>query len=287
MSTLIPALQRTDARLRKAAFLLSSRWEVRRRGTPDAWRILFSPKPGWEDALRKGFAGSPHTLSFAPLEGQALADADLVVPLDIEPLLGLRRQPQALWADNPLPLPSAESVLLCDDKQHFYRHLEQAGFTHAMPRIAEAGVLALPFIVKRRHDVMGQHCHVVRDETDLRRYAPLFADPDYFCQALVRGEEEFATHLLFRGGRIEHALNIRYRFTGDTPVKGKTPASWAPVAARHLALFGDMLSALGFEGLCCVNYKEEGGAPKVFEINPRFGGSLCPYFFTFVRHLQG
>ncbi|MGL6071044.1 hypothetical protein, partial [Craterilacuibacter sp.] len=219
-------------------------------------------------------------------EGAILAEADLVVPLDIEPLLALRQQPRAVWENNPIPLPSTRSIQLCDDKLVFYRHLLAAGFGRELPRIAEAGLLKTPFILKKRQDVMGQHCYVVHNQQDLQRYAPLLDDPDYFCQTLVTGDEEFATHLLVRDGRVEHALNIRYRFAGNTPVKGKDPAFRAPVPARHLALFGEMLAALGFEGLCCFNYKEEGGKPLVLEINPRFGGSLCPYFFTFVHHLQ-
>jgi predicted ATP-grasp superfamily ATP-dependent carboligase len=35
-----------------------------------------------------------------------------------------------------------------------------------------------------------------------------------------------------------------------------------------------------------VNYKVVRGLPYILEINPRFGGSLTPYFFSFIRHLK-
>jgi len=28
------------------------------------------------------------------------------------------------------------------------------------------------------------------------------------------------------------------------------------------------------------------GRPYILEINPRFGGTLGPYFFSFIRHLN-
>lgn len=35
------------------------------------------------------------------------------------------------------------------------------------------------------------------------------------------------------------------------------------------------LEALEFEGTACVDYRVVSGQPVLFEINPRFGGSLC------------
>ncbi len=55
--------------------------------------------------------------------------------------------------------------------------------------------------------------------------------------------------------------------------------------ATHLPLFRDMLNAVGYEGLCCVNYKLQDGRVRFLEINPRFGASLAPWFFAMVRAL--
>ncbi|MGH8049795.1 MAG: hypothetical protein ACREPB_03945, partial [Arenimonas sp.] len=37
---------------------------------------------------------------------------------------------------------------------------------------------------------------------------------------------------------------------------------------------------------CCFNYKVRDGQAMILEINPRFGGSLCQYFISFIRHLD-
>jgi predicted ATP-grasp superfamily ATP-dependent carboligase len=54
----------------------------------------------------------------------------------------------------------------------------------------------------------------------------------------------------------------------------------------YIDIFSDLLNAIGFEGLCCIDYKVKNGIPYIFEINPRFGGSLSFYFFSFLRHLN-
>ena len=46
-----------------------------------------------------------------------------------------------------------------------------------------------------------------------------------------------------------------------------------------------MLRAIGYDGLGCANYKFEQGRLQLIEINPRLGGSLCDYFFSFLRSM--
>jgi len=51
-------------------------------------------------------------------------------------------------------------------------------------------------------------------------------------------------------------------------------------------MFASMLATIGFEGLCCVNYKLERGVPRVFEINPRMGWNLCAHFAELIPLLE-
>jgi len=130
-------------------------------------------------------------------------------------------------------------------------------------------------------------CYVVRDLKDELTFSQQINDPAYFCQELIPGSSEFATHILFMGGRIVKALNVRYEFETETPIKGQNHFLYTVIhRCPYLKLFARMLRAIDFEGLCCVNYKVEGGRPLLLEINPRFGGSLAPYFFSFLRHLR-
>ena len=67
---------------------------------------------------------------------------------------------------------------------------------------------------------------------------------------------DFRERYFVKGSRCEHSA------TGEISM----PAPY---------LFSDMLTKLHYTGTCCFNFKMEAGEPLIFEINPRFGGSLC------------
>ena len=46
---------------------------------------------------------------------------------------------------------------------------------------------------------------------------------------------------------------------------------------RFTPEFQSILRFIGFNGLCCVNYKLRNERPVILEINPCFGASLCPF----------
>ena len=128
---------------------------------------------------------------------------------------------------------------------------------------------------------------MVRNHHDEWKLRDQLSDPAFYRQEIIRGRNEFATHILFTENRIVKSLDVRYEFESDIPIKGQDRPLYTAVGkCDYLDLFATILRSIGFEGLCCVNYKVVDGRPYIFEINPRFGGTLCPYFFSFIRHLD-
>lgn len=246
-------------------------------------RILFPPTT-MEADLRRGFRHRGDLLRFAEPTAEALCACDLVVPLSLKDLARLRES-GPLLERNPLPFPAPECVDLCNDKLAFNRAMVAAGFADCVPEIADA--LPYPYVLKKRIDAWGDNTHVVAGAEDERRLGALLHDPDYFRQSFVPGQREYAAHLLVLGGRIAAALAVEYGFAHDLHKKCREqPPQYRRLRrATHLPLFRDMLAAIGYEGLCCVNYKLEGGRVRLLEINPRFGASLAPWFFVMLRAL--
>jgi predicted ATP-grasp superfamily ATP-dependent carboligase len=250
-----------------------------------AKKILFSGKPGWIDDIKDGFRQLPHQIESGPITKDSFQRYDIVVPLSLPAQEEARRHsPQE---KNALPLPTEESVHLCDDKFEFNQALVKAGFGQYIPKMAQGLALAPPYILKKRIGEWGTDCYIIRNSGDEEAQLDRITDPKYFCQELITGFTEFATHILLIDGRIVKALNIKYEFAIDTPIKGQD-ANLLKVVYRcpYLDLFARVLRTIQFEGLCCVNYKVAKGQPFLLEINPRFGGSLAPYFFSFIRHLR-
>jgi carbamoylphosphate synthase large subunit len=153
-----------------------------------------------------------------------------------------------------------------------------------MPRVGKN--LKIPYIVKRKVAHMGMDCYVIDTPEKEKEHLHEINHPDFFCQEIVPGKKEYATHLIFRDGKMVCALNVVYIFSTPFYVKGVDKFIGNKIGkCPHLDLFTDILNAINFEGICCFNYKEIDGKPYVFEINPRFGGSLSMFFFAFLRRL--
>ncbi len=248
-------------------------------------RILFSKRQDWEPVLREALRPSPHIPVFADFADATLEACDVLVPLtiaDLEFLDAARRRVSC----NPLPIPSLASVRLCNDKLLFAETLLDHGFGDFIPAIGEQ--LAFPRVLKKRVDEAGAHSHVVAGVAEEQALLAGARDADYFRQRLVRGECEYTTHLLIAEGRVLYALHIETAFGDEVCIKGRDACSGsrAVPAPCNVGIFASMLACIGFEGLCCVNYKLEDGRPQVFEINPRCGWSLCAHFAELIPLLE-
>jgi hypothetical protein len=247
-------------------------------------RILFSGKPDWSEDIKKGFNDSRHILEFGPLSAQGFSAFDLVMPLEISGLIAAQHWPQLL-SKNPIPIPSEESILLCDDKYKFNQALIQRGFGSNIPTMGAN--LQPPYILKKRISDWGKECKMIRDAGEEMLVLDKLNDPAFYRQEIIPGRYEFATHILFANDRVVKALNIMYEFEGEYSIKGQDPDLYKVIhRCGYLDLFADVLRSIDFQGLCCVNYKVMRGRPYILEINPRFGGSLASYFFSFIRHLN-
>lgn len=248
-------------------------------------RILFTPWPEVEVAVRQGFRHSRHEVHFGPLmpggEGY-----DLVVPCSIEALTAAAAD-ATLCRRNPLPVPDPAVVDLCDDKAALNARLSALGFGRHIPPAAEPG--AYPYILKLRRDACARNTFLIAGPADEAAHADALHAADYLRQECVRGDLEYTTHLLMVGGRLRRELTVSFRMERECAIKGRDPVRLhrrCRARAGDVALFAAMLAAIRFEGLCCVNYKLRDGVPLLFEINPRFGFSLGPFFATFLRSLE-
>ena len=232
-------------------------------------KILFGPHPDWERRITERIDPSRFHVTFADLGTADLASFDLVVPLRLQQL-------NALWSAGAAVrtlIPSRAVCALCDDKLALARRLQAEGFGPNIPPIFE-GDPPYPHIRKARRGLFGKGCEVIlspdRDE------APL--DPaSEFRQACVLGADEYVTHVIRAQGAIRFARTYRYTMDGEHAVRGyreKPLLCERAEAGMPLETLAAMLASIGYEGTCCLNYKLREGRVMLFEINPRFGGSL-------------
>jgi|GEM_PF-570337 hypothetical protein len=256
---------------------------MRARFAKRKFKILFSLKAEREKDIRKSFRLLKHEIHFDEFTSENFKKYDIVMPIN---MLNLRKLiPYSDLVDSSLvPTPTMEAIDICDDKYLFYTTLVEKGFENDMPRVGKN--LKIPYIVKRKVAHMGVDCYVIDTPEKEKEHWKEINDPDFFCQEIVPGKKEYATHLIFRDGRVVCSLNVVYLFSTPLYVKGVDKFIGNRLGkCPHLGLFTEILNAIDFEGICCFNYKEIDGKPYIFEINPRFGSSLSMFFFSFLRRL--
>lgn len=237
-------------------------------------RILFSRKKGWENAIRARL--SSDDVSFGSFRNSALNpdSFDLVVPLTLSDIRWLNSPAGASLRGKSL-VPSDESIALCNDKLTFAELLISQGFGIHVPNIT--GPFECPYILKRRIGEWGVDSVLITDRVMAQEHLGRMFAADGFRQKYITGRSEFATHLLATGSEITYCGTVEAEFDSDRFVFSRSEQPKVRRAvdhSRHLGLFSRILRKLEFEGLCCFDYKLCDGVVQIFELNPRFGGSL-------------
>jgi carbamoylphosphate synthase large subunit len=237
-----------------------------------------------EKNIRFGFRLLNHQLTFGDFTPENIRENDLVIPLNINDLRELKKYPH-LTENKLIPTPSIDAIDICDDKYLFIQTMIENGFGDLIPKIGTD--LPVPFMLKKRVSSSGNSCYFISSPEQQKEYQKLILDPDYFCQQVVGGADEYATHILFKNNKIVSSLTIKYTFFSGLPINGKEKMMYSYISkCNYLDKFSAILNSIGYEGLCCFDYKVINGKPQIFEINPRFGGSLSAYFFTFMKKVN-
>jgi hypothetical protein len=246
--------------------------------------ILFSANEGFEKNIRRGFRLLHYKIYFNAFTPENIEKNSLLIPLNISDMRALNKFPH-LIRDKLIPIPSLEAIDICDDKCLFNKTLIDKGFKEMVPKIGND--LPLPFFLKKRAAWGGNYCHLISNAEEKEEFKDLINNQDYFCQEMIKGENEYATHILFKDHKIVTSLTIKYIFFNESSINGKDKfVSTNLFKCTYLDAFATILEAIGFEGLCCFDYKVIDDKPYIFEINPRLGGSLSIYFFTFLHQLN-
>jgi carbamoylphosphate synthase large subunit len=253
----------------------------------DRRRVAFTRKRDWELILRQSVDHSRYAIRFVDPEQRADLKDAVLIPLTIEGALSAARLAVSAVCPDMLSVsPTAEIIRFCDDKPAFNACLRERGFAALLP--ADASLSApsrFPLIVKPRRGEWGMHIIILRHAEEVRRHLAMRdASADEFAQEYVTGLCEYTTHFLRRRGRLVFSKTMEFTFADEFYVKGLTHSflSCRTVPERHLATLEGVLNAIGYEGVGCFNYKVAADRPVIFELNPRFGSSLCPHVTEFL-----
>lgn len=196
----------------------------------------------------------------------------LLVPLTDLDLRSIARQAQQFVELGCAPmLGSEDAVLLCRDKTRLNEHLQQAGL-ETIRTVSLHAFRRRPFypcFVKPIRGSASVGSAVIHNERDLNAHVATFGEL-LIVQDYVPGREYTVDvyrtrdgevrcvvprqRLVVRSGEVEKGITVKDRELMETAAK----------------LAGQLNGIWGV--FCCQCRRTDGGPPRYFEVNPRFGG---------------
>lgn len=234
--------------------------------------ILFSKKNEWEAQLRDKI--KCHSTFFYEFDQVDLNKFDIIVPLSLHSQKYLNKY-NKYSIHNKAIVPSDFCIDLCSNKSKFYKFLIENDFNEFIPKIT--GFKGYPYILKKNIGEFGIGTIIINDEIDEIENLDKIKSNEYFTQEYIDGYEEFTAHIICVRNRIIYFNVLKFTFCEKYFIKGKyfDPVTVTVVNHnKYKNIFENILSKMDYQGICCFNYKAPGGVLKIFEINPRFGGSL-------------
>jgi hypothetical protein len=235
-------------------------------------RILFAHKKDWIEPVAERLDRSRFDASFRNFrEPPPFSQFDGIVPLRLSDYAPLRAYPgRAAFL-----IPDPAAVAIADDKPSFMTFLRDNGFGEFTPKVYD-GAVRYPFIYKKRVDVAGKNARIVFTPEEHAAFEQGIVAAEYFRQEYVGGRTEYTSHFLAVDGRPAFDSTLEFTFGRDHFIRGlRCEADCSRKIDTPFAdVFGAILKALNYTGTGCFNYKIENGRPKIFELNPRAGGSL-------------
>lgn len=175
-----------------------------------------------------------------------------------------------------------EIVSLIADKRLLTENLITHRFSQVVPKTWTNPMdSTFPCVIKRSELNGGQGIQILKSFHELHTVmtTPEYLGKSYFFQEFVSGEVEYVCHIVALNGEILFTNYFEYVMPRPEMIRcGDTPTTilnrGSNLNFNVAAVFKNIIKHLNYSGPCNIDFKLINGHPKIFEINPRLGGSL-------------
>lgn len=166
---------------------------------------------------------------------------------------------------------------LLDDKAKFYNYMKTK-FSKNIPQIYDKNdmkTFKYPMIIKKNISAGGFETYLIKDETMFKNYYTVYHRNNNIFQEYINGEYEYSGNFLCIDGIIKHKIIMREKY-GNYYIKKCCFKQFEIINDTDfdITLFENILYDLKYTGGCCIDFKYVDNCIKIFEINPRFGGTI-------------
>jgi carbamoylphosphate synthase large subunit len=175
-----------------------------------------------------------------------------------------------------------ELVSLMADKRLLTENLITHGFAQVVPKTWTNPMdSTFPCVIKRSELNGGQGIQILKSFHELHTVItePEYDGKSYFFQEFISSDTEYVCHIVALKGEILFTNYFECKMPGPEMIRrGDSPTTilnrGSDLNFNVAAVFKDIIKHLHYSGPCNIDFKLINGHPRIFEINPRLGGSL-------------
>ena len=173
-------------------------------------------------------------------------------------------------------------VQLMADKLKLTENLNAHGFARYVPKTwTNPTDSTFPCIIKPRELNGAQGIKILKSFHELQT---VLSEPEFnlkscFFQDFISSDVEYVCHIVALNGEILFSNYFKYTMPNLEMVRGWDSPTTINNCGSNLnfevfIIFKEIIKLLNYTGPCNIDFKMINGVPKIFEINPRLGGSL-------------
>ena len=150
-------------------------------------------------------------------------------------------------------------------------------FHHLIPKMYKINNRILheiqyPCIFKLAVTYGGHGSHICDNEYQLKCYET--KNREYFVQELIYGPIEYAAHLFIVNSIIKFGVCYSISNKYKTYIQKGKMDKYKKINNFDFTPFEQIFKVLKYTGFACIDFKITNSGIKIFEINPRLGGTI-------------
>ena len=170
-----------------------------------------------------------------------------------------------------------ETIEILNNKTLFYQFMIENNFQKSIPKTYKINDKLLnpiiyPCIFKLPITFGGHGSHICYNKYQLDTYEN--TNIEYFIQEFISGPIEYSAHLFVLDGVIKYGVCYSTIHNIKVYIQRGKMTKYKKILNFDFDKFSEIFMKLKYTGFACVDFKIINNSIKIFEINPRLGGTI-------------
>jgi len=211
----------------------------------------------------------------------------LIIPCTFDQMRFLsQRRDELIKITEPICNDNHNKIELLDDKCKFIKFMISNGMDNLIPKVYKMKSNSIdvpineydgsPVIYKHPITYAGGGSKICRTIEEIDA-ATIASSHDYIIQQYIVGDTEYGGHMFVKDGTIRYSIYYLIKNNSKFYIQYGRMFNYTRVYdfnKDYELMIEKIFKLLNFTGFVCVDFKIIDGSIKIFEINPRFGGTL-------------